>query len=37
VRSRVPNLDTTMTAGEQSPGNALRAKTIDDAFQEVRA
>jgi len=37
VRSRVRNLDTTTSGGEQSPGDALRAKTIDDVFQEVRA
>jgi hypothetical protein len=37
VRSRVPNLDTTTSAAEQSAGDALRAKTIDYAFQEVRA
>jgi len=27
----------TLTTGEQSPGVALRAKTTDDVFQEVRA
>ncbi len=37
VRSRDPDLDTTLTTGEQSPGVALRAKTTDDVFQEVRA
>jgi hypothetical protein len=42
MRSRVPDFERTLSTGEQSPGVdlpgvALRAKTIDDVSQEVRA